>query len=279
MSNLYYKFSNDFANRLEIILLANKYDKILYKNGNQTGGKIHIIEFEGYKFKIDISRDEDLIVIYLLQYDNDHPTCATILINKEEIGAIHGIGIYENCVYPPYKEHQGAGSLLLRFIIQFLRKNRDKLKIKRLELQDNSAKICFNCPERVKLSNMSMLLYGDTWYGKYGFRPIEKDHEGDTKSYQDRYKKNQEIMNTVLTRNVPLLDIIMKAGEKIKIDVNRDRLVEYLEKNRDKLLKDVLKEFLKNYDKFCCLFENMTDELIRFLGLYSFYKYQFYLDI
>ena len=56
-------------------------------------------------------------------------------------------------------------------------------------------------------------------------------------------------------------------------------LESYLERNKDKLLKDVLGEFLKKYEDFCCLFEYMTDELFYVLKLENFEGRTFYIDI
>lgn len=278
MNSLYQNYTNDFSERIDIILLANKYDKILRENNNQTGGKLHIIEFDGYKFKIDISKNEDLIMIELQQSDGNPPSCITVLINSDGICALHGIGVYEKCVAPTYTGGK-MGSLLLKFIIRFLQINRDKLNIKRIELMDNSVKSCPNCPERVKLSNMMTILYGDTWYGRYGFRPIEIDHIGDTQSYNTKYENNKKIIKTIKVKDIPLLDIIIRSGERAKITINQKNLSELLDKNKEKLVSDFMIDLLKKYDQHCCLFENMSDELFRVLGLHSFYKYKFYMDL
>jgi hypothetical protein len=269
MKNLYYKYLYDFTERLDIIMLAAKYNKILNNNLNQTGGTIQIFESEGYKFKIDISRGEDIIIINLLQYDTDHPSCVTILINSE------GIGVYPNCAFPPFRETRGAGSLLLRFILKFVRHNKERLKIKRLELRNDSTKACLNCPHRIKLIYMYTLLYGETWYGKYGFRPfLVRGIEGELKYLLEQYENNKRIMNIVLTREVPLFDLFIESTEQLKLSINKENLKKYLDKNRDKLL-----EFLTRYDKFCCIFQHMALKIMNRLNLYNFDQHSFYLDL
>lgn len=278
MNSLYNRYIHNFSRRLDIILLANKYDNIL-NNNNQIGGKLHIIELDGYKFRIDISKDEDLIMIELQQSDGQPPSCATVLINKEGICALQGIGIHEKCVLPPYSEKKGYGSLLLKFIIRFLQVNRDKLKLKRIELRDESTRACIKCNKNIRLTTMYTLLYGDTWYGKYGFKPIVIDNEVRTKELQIKYEKNKEIINSVLVKDIPLLGIMMDASIKSGVSVNKQNLEKYLEHNKDKLLKDILNEFLKRYEDYCCLVEYMTDDLFHILKLENFEGKTFYMDI
>jgi len=278
MINLYKKYVHDFPRRLDIILLANKYDNILKQNNNQTGGKLHIIELDGYKFRIDISRMDDMIMVSLEQSDGQPPSCATVLINKEGICALQGIGIQEKCTIPPFTG-KGYGSLLLKFIIRFLQVNREKLKLKRIELRDESTKQCMKCNKNVRLTTMHTLLYGDTWYGKYGFRPIQIDNDVRTKELQILYERNKEIINRVLVKDIQLIDIIMNASVNSGIKVNRTNLENYLEQNKDRLLKEILSEFLKKYEDFCCLFEYMTDELFSKLGLFNFESRTFYIDL
>lgn len=272
------KYVYDFPRRLNIILLANKYDGILKKNNNQTGGKLHIIEMDGYKFKIDIGKMEDMIMVNLEQSYKQLPSYATVLINKEGICALQGISVQEKCTSPPFTG-KGHGSLLSKFIIRFLQINKDRLKLKRVELRDESNKQCMKCNKNVRLTTMHTLLYGDTWYGRYGFRPIQIDSDVRTKELQVLYDRNKEIINKVLVKNIQLIDIIMNASVNSGIKINRTNLEKYLEQNKDRLLKEILGEFLKNYEDFCCLFEYMTDELFIKLGLFNFEERTFYIDL
>ena len=51
-----------------------------------------------------------------------------------------------------------------------LKKYKNKLGINMIILTDNSIKICNK--KNIILSKMLILLTGDTWYGKYGFKPF-----------------------------------------------------------------------------------------------------------
>lgn len=280
MYKLYYDYLFNFSEFPKIIKIAIRHTKNYSRN--QIGGAIKLYQYDGYKFKVITDVDNELVSVTLIRHESDNldePICANILIDKDGECALQSILYMPECMSPLYQDEKGGGSLMLQFIIKLLKREKEKLGVKRLYLTDNSSKPCKNCPRDLTLSNMHTLLYGESWYGKYGFRPIRKDKKGETEELQFRYEQNKEIINRALVRDINLMDIIIDASVKSGVSVNKSNLESYLERNKDRLLKDVLKEFLHNYNKFCCLFEYMIEGLFYVLRLFNFEGKTFYIDI
>jgi hypothetical protein len=149
-----------------------------------------------------------------------------------------------------------------------LEKYKNKFNIKMIILTDNSIKKCGNID--IKLSLMLILLTGDTWYGKYGFRPIkitENSYSIDY-NYNKYYEKNKEIINKTKISDINLLkyinltknDNLIKATDKI------------IKTHPNMLLKDFLSNLIKDYDKNCNLFILFYEKLYYDLKLFDFYK-------
>ena len=65
---------------------------------------------------------------------------------------------------------------------------------------------------------MLILLSGDTWYGKYGFRPYKDNYD------INRYEKNIEIMNNITISDANILKYIkLTKKEDIPFDKLHDR--------------------------------------------------------
>jgi len=90
---------------------------------------------------------------------------------------------------------------------------------------------------------MLTLVSGYTWYGKYGFRPVDVE----TIKY---YNKNK----------------MTKLNEKVIENAKK-----FIEKQQTLLVKDYLSKFIEEYDKTCNYFND--------LGLYDFYRHTFELGI
>ncbi len=118
-----------------------------------------------------------------------------------------------------------------------LKKFKDKLNINKISLTDNSIKKYNN--KNIKLSTMLTLLTGDTWYGKYGFRPIEE-------YLIKKYENNKKIMNTITLKDIDLIKYLKmtKLNEKV---IEKSKI--FIENHQSLLVKDYLIRFIKEYDK------------------------------
>lgn len=272
---------------------ANNYASYLYKtekfnifskmcqnslNKNQIGGSKITIKYEGIDFEFSKYKDDDYTMISLYT-QNNNIDCITIRIDKKEKHAIIlGIGYFPMCFTNKQIKHfkgKTSGTLLLKLTLKLLDEMKDHYGYNKITLQDNSYKPCHNYT--LELSTMSILMYGETWYGKYGFLPAHDDNV-DKQAVKD-YEKNKKIMDNTKMQDFPKLkEYIEKSFENV------DGADDFLEKKesilklynkyyqKNELIKDFVKKFLEKYDKSCLLFYTFYKKLYKKLGLVDFYK-------
>lgn len=140
-----------------------------------------------------------------------------------------------------------------------------------ITLTDNSLKKCNN--KNIKLSLMLTLLTGDTWYGKYGFRPIEiYDNKYIIADLNNNYyENNKKTMNKIKISEINLMKFIKMTNNTNLITASKKIITDY----PSMLLKDYLSKILKDYDKLCENFITFYEILYNELGLFNFYKQTF----
>ena len=266
-----------FTDSPSIQTIARKYLSKKINDFNsiiQSGGKTKKYSYMGYTFSLDISRDGDMINVSIYTNEDNPIPCATVLINDEHIGAMQTISFFPECMNPPYPSTTGGGSLILRFILEIMRAKKHELKIRQLTLQDNSDKSCSHCKNNVNLSDMYFLIHGNTWYGKYGFRPCESE------GLYDAYAKNQEIINNAVTSDVPLYRYISTAVSENNLqNINVISMKKYIDSRQDKSLMETLRTILIDYNKNCCLFTYIAPRILHELNMQSFHRQLFYLNL
>jgi hypothetical protein len=246
---------------------------LLQKGGSQNINLIDKLNFiyndiEYIFFKSEI--DEGHYVLY----STDEYECVSILIDrKNKLAEIHGIGNYKTCVITT-DSNTSVGTILLNITIKILKKYKDKLGINKIILTDNSIKN-FTNNINIELSTMLILIYGETWYGKYGFRPYDMLLSKLDEINNNKYNKNIQIMKNITITDANILKYIKLTNKKSIIED-----VEYLlKKYPNYLLSDFIKSFLKKYDKSCKYFNLFYKQLFDSIKLTSFYKGLFVLKI
>jgi len=260
-------------------------DDVILKSIQRGAGieKTFVLEFSGYKFKVSVEKNDNDILIDILTHKGLNPTsCANISIDRESgIAALGNISYHEGCGKPVQRgiPENPTGSMILKFILKFLKENKEGLNINRIVLTDNSLKVCPNC-KKIRLSDLNMLSYGDTWYGKYGFRPYDNiDNVPDEKGIK-KYNKNKQIIQKTIVKDVNLIKYVLNGIRKYKLyHIDSSILIEKTIEWRNHKLSDVLLVMMQEYDKYCCLFEYIQEKIIEELNLVSFHKSSFYLDV
>tara|TARA_B110000971_G_C19974750_1_gene484411 strand:+ start:564 stop:1334 length:771 start_codon:yes stop_codon:yes gene_type:complete len=254
-------------NKLRLIIWKNSFIirekniKLCNFMTNQIGGsgrKLKI-NYNNNKYVYEEIMDEN----YYILYSYDKFECVTVIIDKEDRYAeIHDIGNYKTCIKDV---DTSVGSPLLKITIKMLQKYKEKLDIKKILITDNSLKKCSN--KNIKLSVMLTLLTGNTWYGKYGFKPVDD-------TLIKYYENNKKIMNTLKLKDIDLI----KYLKMTKLD---KKVIEscFIENHQSTLLKDYLTRFIKEYDKTCDYFYDFYFTLFIDLGLYDFHHRTFELAI
>lgn len=256
----------------------------IYKNNdlieNQTGGSNLMYEYRDYKFKVHIKfEDDELLVIFENHKDPQIDCCVLVVNNKTGIAIIQTMSNYSDCAIPSLPISKG-GTTVLKAILSFVRKYKDDLHIKRIILKDNSIKHCDHCRESISLSNMYFLLYADTWYGKYGFRPYDSGRNKPDLDGIKRYQNNQKIIKNTKTKDVKLYEYVKQCVKEYKLhDIDLESIERKIIRANDLPLSLFFIKLMTEYKKYCCLFKYVSDKIFDALALSSFYSLSFYLDI
>ena len=255
--------------------MLNKIKKLLYLNSyklkyntkpltkhfiNKGGGNRKLkIEFNDNIYTFEESEiDDNYFILYSID-ENPHD-CVTVIISKEDKTAeIHSLGNINTCVR---YTNENVGSTLLKITIKMIEKYHKKLDIRKIILTDNSIKKCEKSD--IILSIFLILLTGDTWYGKYGFKPQDK-------TLRKKYKENKEIMSKIRISDIDLIKYIKLTKE----DTIIKNTIKIIKNNPNMLLKEYLQLLMKTYDKTCKYFLKFYRNLFNDIGLYNFYQLSF----
>lgn len=181
--------------------------------------KIYQFRYENHIFNFYYNKNEDLRTFSL--YSNEYKLeCLIILIYVgTEQAIINNISNYPDCIPNKFILNQKKiGFIMLDLAIKFIKEIKDRYKIKKILLTDNSAKQSKSKEGNtlnIDLSKMYILLNGHTWYGNKGFKPVEKD-KYDQETFIDgilyeKYLNNYKIIkNTLLKDCLFILEIIKK---------------------------------------------------------------------
>lgn len=259
----YYDFNNTEFSKF---FIENKI-----KN-NQIGGKKEdvIIEYNNEKYIFNRTKEGDFMY-YALHQNKDElkDMCIMIIIDKSiNTCSIHTISYDEKC----FENKKGCGSDLLKLALLLINKIKNRYEIKKITLTDNSIKMCKN-GKNIKLSKMMTLLTGDTWYGKYGFRPKIKEEA-------EKYEENKNKINNLLLRDIPFLEKILehtlnKYYSKNKILIKTIMNTYSENKKENKKLKYFLSYLMEYYQELCETFYDLYEILFTKLELYDFHAKNF----
>jgi hypothetical protein len=288
-TNLKIKNPTDYANYIieheDYKNLSNFLNDNLNNNSknNQHGGNSVDVMYKGIKFIFQKYKDENDI-IFALYANNDakNNECITIKLNVINHDAIiMGLGYFPHCFSNEQIKHfkgKTGGSLLLQLALKLIYEVKDHYNIKTIKLQDISHKFCHN--KNIELSMMYILMYGHTWYGKYGFLPSDGFDIDDHKI--NLYNENKKIMKNKKMQDIPQLKKYLEESyEKFKNDKNifdkktvMNAYQHYYDEN--KKLSHFIQLFLQKFDKTCLLFIEFYKKLFYKLKLTDFYR-QYYI--
>lgn len=274
----------------------NLKDNLKDNKINQNGGvhKVNKIEcnFENYDFQIiEIVSSKDFDISIKRKNNIESPEfCVHIMIDKDyRLAYIKNISYYIDCAQPDLI-HPGGGGVLLRLCLKYLRENKKKYKIERIQLLDNSFLNCKPHKINVYLSMLHTLVYGDTWYGKYGFRPYNSYSDEPDKNLLKLYERNKKIVKTKIVKETNLFKHLykvlkknrfsgeskIKESELIKFDEDFNK---YKKKTSDLTIGVFFEKFLKNFDDKCEVFQEFYLNFCADNGIHNFHGGSFYLDI
>ena len=246
------------------IKLKYTYDNkrfILYEKTTEDG------------YDISIHRKDDI---------ENSQTCLHIMINSVlKLAYIQNISYYKDCIKTGL-DYPGGGSILLKMCIQFLKETKDRYKVSRLQLKDNSYFTCDDNKEKISLALLHTFVYGETWYGKYGFRPYKAYKNIRDETLYKIYKQNKNIVNNTKIKDTNLFIYIQRIiKKKVDNNENKERLLmkKFYDKFKDYTIKMFFKKYLVNFQYSCKAFSEFYVEFANDNNIYDFNGKSFYLDI
>lgn len=227
-----------------------------------------IIKFKGDEYKFKQSITDNMFTLYYNDNTIHNNHVRVTILNGTTIAKIECIGNYITC-----SKHKNKcnGSLLLKLTIKMLKKYKKRFNINAIILTDISIKKCNG--GNILLAKMLVLITGDTWYGKYNFKPYNIYTGQINNILYKKYKKNKKIMNKITITNIDILKYIkLTNNEKLILDT-----IDILNFKPNTLLKDFLIDFLKKYDETCQYFSMFYEILYKKLKLTNFHRQEFIL--
>ena len=235
----------------------------------------------GHRFIIDeSSTDNETTTISLVTTADENTYCFLVVKSKDDIyTTIQNLEYHPECASNKLPEK--GGTIIISLLLTYLVQNKKRLNISRVLLTDNSFIYCDGCKETLRLAPLYTLTQGDTWYGKFGFRPYNTDTNSPDEDLRRKYIKNKKLMDTLLLKDVNLIALMAKIGKKNKynLDIMKRNLkiVKEIEsKYKNRKLKTILK-YLSKRD--CCFMALILNKFMKVLRLTNFYQHSFYLDI
>ena len=312
--NKFYMLEMDFMRDIvygfgyEMEIITNTMKKNWHKKGNHYGlyggYKESIHKFEDndgkiYTFKVGVGDDASpdgnrIKIIVLSETEQD---CVTVFIDESVGDAIlHNVSYYRDCAKeglrrPGVKQNRilranficlRGGTILLRFIHKYLLAIKNKYKIKRIVLRDNSQIYCEKCSHNIKLARLKMLTHGRTWYSKYGFMPYDPESHKPDKIMLKKYELNKKIILTLKTSNLDIIKIANEVKKKEKLDYKIDEIKRLTLKYP--LMCLFVRRLVDEYPKYCCLIHYILEKIYKPMPpnqalMYDMFGQVFYLDI
>ena len=191
---------------------------------NQHGGgnKLKVTHNDA-KYIFEYNKSDKTHVLFSSKSRNDY--CVVVIIDTEyksaNINVINGFN--KSCIIG--SEHR-VGTELLMITMKMLEKYKKKFNIKFITLSDHSTKSCKG--KEIQMPLLSVLTSGDTWYGKYGFRPVKYDDDNMIiidPTYNESYEYNKNKMNTLKLNKIDMKKYFIKLKNFSKEQFDN---VEYL---------------------------------------------------
>ena len=289
-------YRSGFINMLKNIHIKDPYK--VYKNYILSAGVMTSIDQSNMVLPTDktkISRqnieykfDNIIFILYESKSDNngyvlsirkkhDDKNYLHIITSPiDNVAIINSISYYKKESIIIGLEYQKSNIILLKMCIHYMKENKDKYKIKRLLLTDNSFYRCHKNDEIIILPLLNTLLYGNTIYGEYGFRPYMSDNKSLDPVYNDFYNRNYRIATTTKIKDTGFSEIckdILLQKRTLKI------IEKYCKKYENLTINKFFQTLIMNVK---CAYPIISSVYISFcvnVKIYDFSRHDFFLDL
>ena len=158
---------------------------------------------------------------------------------------------------------------------------KDKFKINRIILKDNSFLICDYKQQTVKLAQLRMITHGKPWYAEYGFKPYDNLNERPDKKLEHVINKNNIILDKLKTNCIDIINIVKDAIIANKLNDIDIAKIKQLMKNYP-MMRSFIIRLSNELDKYCVILNSLLRELYDpslKIGLTNLFGTLLYLDI
>jgi len=268
---------------IDFIVVRNKdYPK---RKHLQYGGTEKTIryKYDGKEFILHEAKSEDGYDISMRRKDDpDEQECLHVMTDTaRHIAYIANISYYPDCVRTGL-DKPGGGTVLLKMCLQFLKATKDRYKIKRIQLKDNSHYICKSNKKNIHLPLLHTFIFGNTWYSKYGFRPYDPDGDTENKRLMRDVIKNEHIVNNTKLKDTPIfryLKKIIRKKSKGNLKEEKQMIKDMHEFDNLSLRVFFRHHFFEDFQETCETLYDFYEDFAKDIDLYDFYGKPFYLDI
>jgi hypothetical protein len=272
-------------------IISNENSLFPYSNRTvQIGGgsKLHkwVYKNKTYTFNINTMNYKDSVEISLISKSKQECAIATVS-KKNNTAIIVNIFNFNDCVLEGSSFNPGGGDKLMRFMLEYIRSNKNKYNIKRIILKDNSIIYCNKCSDNIKLSQLRSVTHGTPLYLyiKYKF----KFYNPKTRKPDNRYKKeiynNAKIIKHLKMSEINIKEIITNTYKYEHKYVSKDQLTKIFKLSQKcKYVREYILELSKNFNSNCCVIKYLLDYLYKggLSGkslLFDFHGMDYYLDL
>lgn len=277
----------DYAHLRISELTVEELHKILLNKKLQKGGELvdkqdllkcegNIKEFtlrnEIYKLCVrEIKQDKNSPEYYIINFYSPSMNCVILQIKLNEKKAkLTELLKQEGCLMKQVNNQyetipKETGILLVEIVIKICK----KFGIDNLYLTDNSHILCKNnSHSRINLLYSKMMLDGDSWYGKFGFEPVEEIDKKTYKENQENFKKN------ILTQNIKKETFIKKILNKEKNKNDIEKILKKYEEMKKEKLCVFMKWISENY---CSIYSEIYEYIYDKAGYKKYTTLEFVL--
>ena len=244
----------------------NRKPLLKYQKDILTGGSnIYIYNYKNEDFTF-VYTDDDLFI--LGNENNDE--CITLAIDKEKtVININNITADQNikCFFKQVTEKKGT--FLLELAIKFAISLSKKIpSLKKISLTDNSMLYCDDIIKSVPFSDIRQIISGDTFYGKFGFIPINKQDI-------DSYNKNKKVLTKLIIGDINFNKYLSKFNKK------DDNILNFINENKTMKINELF-NILSNKNNFqenCELIDYLIKKIYKHYNLVSMYHINYEINL
>jgi len=243
---------------------------------NKCKYNVHQIILNNNKYNICVRRviENKELEYYIINFYSKDMNCIILQINIEDrICHLTDLIKQQGCLMTKignnYNDNiESMGKILLEIVIKIC----EKLEIKEIQLLDSSHISCKNINNKyfsINLSKSTMLLEGDTWYGKFGFQPNNKEDK-------EIYFANKNNFTKCITNMISIDKIIKRIPNKNNFinEINEIKQ-KYLELYNKKL--NIFMYWISR--KYCEIYSYIYEYVYKKVGYKEYISNIFYLSL